>query len=154
MRRLPDEKVGVYVRDIEGRHRIVEYSEFPEGGMPEELKMGSIALHGFAVRWLRDLFAGGLGLPYHLAHKKVAHLDDAGEVVTPQAPNAHKLELFIFDAIPQATRAEVHEVVREREFSPVKNASGTDSPETARALVAAEVKRLCEENGQPHPDHA
>ena len=39
-------------------------------------------------------------------------------------------------------------MARAREFAPVKNAEGADSPETARALVAAEVRALVRERGR------
>jgi UDP-N-acetylglucosamine/UDP-N-acetylgalactosamine diphosphorylase len=152
VRRLPDEKVGVYTRDTLGRHRIVEYSEFPDGGMPEDLVMGSIALHAFSVPWLVLLFGDGFRLPFHLARKKVPFLGADGAVERPDAPNGTKLEQFIFDVIPEAERAEVQEVVRDHEFAPVKNAEGVDSPETARALVAAEVRRWHASRGLPLPD--
>ncbi len=150
--RLPDEKVGVFARDAEGRHLVVEYSEFPDGGMPDDLTMGSIATHGFSIPWLRDLFADGLVMPYHRAHKKVAHLAEDGSLVEPDAPNAWKLEQFIFDVIPLADRAAVHEVEREHEFAPVKNAEGSDSPTTARALVEASVRRWYAEQGKDPPE--
>ena len=54
--------------------------------------------------------------------------------------------------IPEAERVEVHEVARAREFAPVKNAAGADSPETARALVAAEVARWYAAAGRPPPE--
>lgn len=149
--RLPDEKVGVYARTVQGKHLIVEYSEFPDGGMPADLRMGSIALHGFGVRWLKELFDGGYALPYHRAHKKVPYLGADGKTVRPDAPNAYKLEQFIFDVIPEAARVEVHEVRREQEFAPVKNAEGVDSPETARALVREEVRRWYDAHGAPPP---
>jgi UDP-N-acetylglucosamine/UDP-N-acetylgalactosamine diphosphorylase len=46
--------------------------------------------------------------------------------------NAIKFETFIFDALPCAERAVVMETPRQEDFSPVKNAEGEDSPETAR----------------------
>ncbi len=152
VKRLPDEKVGLYARTVQGSHLIVEYSEFPGGRMPEELTMGSIALHGFGVQWLKRLFDGGYALPYHRAFKKVPYLAEDGRTIRPEAPNAYKLEQFIFDVIPEAERVEVHEVAREREFAPVKNAEGVDSPETARALVAAEARRWYEAAGREPPD--
>ena len=57
-------------------------------------------------------------------------------MVTPEAPNGIKMELFIFDTFPftdPATFAAL-EIDREQEFAPVKNASGegvSDSPATA-----------------------
>lgn len=145
------EKVGVFARDVRGKTLVVEYSEFPEGGMPEDLKMGSIALNAFSVPWLHGLLQGGLEMPLHCAHKKVPFWTPEGEV-RPEAPNATKFERFIFDVFPLAQRVEVHEVMREREFAPVKNAEGKDSPETARTLVDAEVRRWHEDRGREPPD--
>jgi len=39
------------------------------------------------------------------------------------------------DTLPDAERSLVLECDRDAEFAPVKNASGADSPETARALM-------------------
>jgi UDP-N-acetylglucosamine/UDP-N-acetylgalactosamine diphosphorylase len=157
----PDERVGVFARDVKGRQRVVEYSELPAReeeappapGEPttRPADLGSIAIHGFAVSWLRDLAADGFTLPRHRARKKVAHLDEAGSRQEPASPNAWKLERFIFDLFPLAARAEVHEVERAFEFAPVKNATGVDSLESARALVAAEVRRWHRQAGLPEP---
>lgn len=147
----PDERVGVLARDIRGRHRIVEYSELPDD-VPESVNLGSIAVHAFSVRWLRELFASGYEMPLHRAHKKVPHLDAQGERVSPTEPNAWKLERFLFDIFPEADRFEAHEVKRAWEFAPVKNREGTDSPATARLLVDAEVRRWHAARNRPLPD--
>ena len=154
----PDEKVGVFARDLRGAHRVVEYTELealdagdsaPGEAMAAPLDLGSIAIHGFAISFLKRLEEEGVHLPLHRAHKKVPHLDASGAAVVPEAPNAWKLERFIFDLFPMARRAEVQEVKREWEFAPVKNAQGVDSLLTARVMVAAEVRRWHEERGLP-----
>lgn len=154
----PDEKVGVFARDLKGRTRIVEYSELPPApepsageAMESPLVMGSIAIHGFSVRFLNDLAESGQNLPLHAARKKVPHIAEDGTRVEPEAPNATKLERFIFDLFPMAERAEVHEVKREWEFAPVKNASGVDSLVSARVLVDAEVRRWHDVRGVDLP---
>jgi UDP-N-acetylglucosamine/UDP-N-acetylgalactosamine diphosphorylase len=148
----PGEKVGVFARDVDGRLRVVEYSELPPGGAPE-LVLGSIAVNAFSVPWLRSVVeAPGFALPYHRARKKVAHLDGAGRRVEPAEPNAVKFEQFLFDLFPIAPRTFVHEVDRRREFAPIKNADGEDSPATARAAVAAEVVRWHRDAGVPPPE--
>jgi UDP-N-acetylglucosamine/UDP-N-acetylgalactosamine diphosphorylase len=151
-KRDPSERVGVYAREATGRHRIVEYSEVPEGGLPEDLVLGSIALHGFSLRWLRRTLREEPGaLALHRAHKKVPYIAPDGSTRDPATPNAYKLERFVFDLLPHAQRAEVHEVLREREFAPIKNAEGDDSPVTARRLVEAEVARWFAEHGRTPP---
>jgi UDP-N-acetylglucosamine/UDP-N-acetylgalactosamine diphosphorylase len=71
-------------------------------------------------------------LPWHRAVKKVAWIDENGRRIEPDKPNAVKLESFIFDAIPLAAKPLILQTVRTEEFSPVKNAVGVDSAETAR----------------------
>jgi UDP-N-acetylglucosamine/UDP-N-acetylgalactosamine diphosphorylase len=44
-----------------------------------------------------------------------------------------KFEMFVFDALPFAQNSIVIETARADDFSPVKNAEGLDSPQTARA---------------------
>ncbi len=151
-KRNPAEKVGVFARDLEGRVRIVEYSEAPPEAYPD-LVLGSIAVHAFSVPWLRSLVAEpGFALPLHRARKKVPFLAPEGHTVLPERENATKLEQFLFDLLPLSERVAVHEVARRREFAPVKNATGEDSPETARALVAAEIRRWHVVAGVPVPD--
>ena len=147
----PDEKVGVFARDLEGRSRIVEYSELPEDGA-EELVLGSIALHAFSTRWLHELMEGGYLPPLHTARKKVPYMDEDGARIEPEAPNATKLERFIFDVFPEAPRVEVHEVPRTWEFAPVKNATGVDSLVSSRLLVDTEVRRWHRERGREEPE--
>jgi UDP-N-acetylglucosamine/UDP-N-acetylgalactosamine diphosphorylase len=130
----PGEKMGVIAR-VDGRTGVVEYSDLPDELARQrdaegELAYwaGSIAVHCIEVDFVRELTDGGLRLPYHRAEKKVPHVGDPD----PAEPNAVKFETFLFDALPAAARAVTMEVRREDEFSPIKNAEGADSPETAR----------------------
>ncbi len=151
-KRTPGEKVGVFARGVDGRVRIVEYSELPATGA-EDLTLGSIAVHAWHLPWLGELArAPGFTLPWHRARKKVAALGADGRVVTPTTENAVKLEQFLFDLLPLAPRVAVVEVDRRQEFAPVKNATGEDSPETARAAVAAELVRWHREAARPAPE--
>ena len=63
--------------------------------------------------------------------------------MAPAAPNAVKLESFIFDVFAQARSVAVVVVDRASEFAPVKNAPGSssDSPDTARALYSQLSRR-------------
>jgi UDP-N-acetylglucosamine/UDP-N-acetylgalactosamine diphosphorylase len=150
--RSPTERVGVFARDARGRLRVVEYVDRPAEGFPQDLVLGSIAVHAFSLPFLAAFRDAGAGLPLHRARKRVPHLGTEGRVVSPAGPNAWKLERFLFDLFPHAPRATVHEVDRRREFAPVKDATGDDGPDAARAAVAAEVARRHREAGRPPPE--
>ena len=77
---------------------------------------------------------GNTPLPYHSAFKKATYIDLDGNKIVPDAPNAFKFEAFLFDAFEDLDDMVVLRVKREEEFAPVKNATGVDSPETAREL--------------------
>ena len=77
---------------------------------------------------------GNKPLPYHTAFKKATYIDKDGNKVVPDGPNAYKFEAFLFDAFGELDDMAILRVKREEEFAPVKNATGTDSPETAREL--------------------
>ncbi len=134
----PEERVGVFcLRD--GRPSVIEYSEMtPEMCAAQDaggLLYGSanIAVHLFAVDFLEANATASL--PYHAAHKKIPHVNAAGELVTPEAPNAYKFELFMFDLFPRAPGMAVLDVARAEEFAPVKNKDGQDSPASARSMI-------------------
>ena len=140
----PTERMGVLV-DVDGHIEIIEYSELtPEqaASCDEDGQWifwaGNTAIHVFDRTFLQRLTEDGRGLPLHVARKNVAYVDDKGQLVQPADaahPNAFKLERFIFDALPLAERTLIVEGNREREFNPVKNASGADSAETSRAAL-------------------
>ena len=135
----PLEKVGNFVL-AGGVVQVIEYSDLPEALAKEtnpdgslKFNAGSIAIHALRVSFIERLNSGGkLDLPWHRAEKKVPCIDEAGNAVKPESPNAVKLEQFVFDAIPLAKNAIVYETDRAEEFSPVKNAEGVDSPATSR----------------------
>ena len=139
-KRDPAEKVGVYAR-VGGRLRVVEYYEFPEEmvaarGDDGELLFGlsNPGMFLWSRRFLEEQ-AARRDLPYHRAHKKIPHLDEAGALVSPQDPNGYKLECFAMDTLPAARRTMLLACDREQEFAPVKNARGDDSPDSARAQL-------------------
>lgn len=133
------EKVGNFVI-ADGVLRVIEYSDLPDELATQTNKdgslrfdAGSIAIHALRVSFVERLNAGGqLQLPWHRAEKKVPFVDEAGNTVKPDKPNAVKLEQFVFDAIPLARNPIVYATERGEEFSPVKNAEGPDSPATCR----------------------
>ncbi len=127
---------------------VIEYSDLPERLARERDELGrrkfdagSIAIHVLSRSFVERITAdeAHFGLPWHRAVKKVAHIGEAGERVEPAKPNAAKLEAFIFDAIPMARNPLILQTVRSEEFSPVKNATGVDSAETARRDMSRRV---------------
>ncbi|MFK5920706.1 MAG: UDPGP type 1 family protein [Verrucomicrobiota bacterium] len=148
----PDEKVGVFCK--KGEHtQVIEYSDLaqelqqqtdPDGAL--RFRAGSIAVHIFH-RELVEKLGGNSGegnLPFHVAHKKNSSLDENGQLV--EAP-AIKFEMFIFDALPFAENPLILEALRESEFSPVKNARGSDSPESSRNDQLRQFARWFKANG-------
>lgn len=140
-KRDASEKLGVVVQ-CDGRTQIIEYSDLPEDVADRrtdagelELWAGSTAIHVFSRDFLEQIVADDRSLPFHVAHKAVPHLDDSGNRIEPDAPNAWKFERFIFDTLPLAERVLVVETDRDREFHPVKNREGQDSPDTCRAAL-------------------
>lgn len=140
-KRTPAEKMGA-LAEVDKHLEIIEYSELneeqaartdPEGRLV--FWAGNTAIHVFARSFLEELAGDGCRLELHVARKAVPHIDEAGELVEPDEPNAGKFERFIFDALPLATNALIVEGDRDREFNPVKNAEGNDSPATARAAI-------------------
>jgi len=93
----------------------------------------NIATHLFTRAFLEKHAAAAL--PYHVAHKKIAHVDASGGMTAPEKPNAWKFELFMFDLFPLAGSMAGLLVSREEEFAPVKNKDGVDSPGSARAML-------------------
>ena len=62
-------------------------------------------------------------------------MDENGNPVKPEQPNGYKFEQLVLDMIHEMDSCLPYEVVREQEFAPIKNKEGTDSVETARALL-------------------
>jgi UDP-N-acetylglucosamine/UDP-N-acetylgalactosamine diphosphorylase len=145
----PKDQLGNVVQ-VDGRLQVIEYSDLPDDVAERrnadgslEIWAGSIAVHMFAVDFLRRMAAAADALPFHIAHKKVAYIGRAGRLVKPKKTNAIKFERFIFDLMPSAARAIVVEVDPQEAFAPLKNASraATDTPEWVRAQMVAQHRR-------------
>jgi UDP-N-acetylglucosamine/UDP-N-acetylgalactosamine diphosphorylase len=154
------ERVGNFAL-VDGKACVIEYSDLPEerarardADGKRVLDLGSIAIHvfsrAFVERLTEDIRA--IKLPWHRAVKKVAYIDlDTGERVVPETPNAVKLEMFVFDALPLADRTMIYLADRGEVFSPVKNAMGVDSPETSRRDIIARAAHWLELAGVTIP---
>ena len=134
----PEEKVGVFCKR-NGKPSVIEYTEISKE-MAEardengELLYGEghVLMNMFNIKALEELKHNKL--PFHSAFKKAEYMNENGEIITPETPNAYKFESFIFDVFSSLDDMLIMRVKREEEFAPVKNAEGVDSPETAREL--------------------
>lgn len=161
------EKVGVFCQSG-NKTLVVEYSDLPnelaeatDANGKLLYRSGSIAIHLFNRDFVDRLGSGtdkSAQLPFHLAHKKVPFVDSNGKKKTPEAPNAYKFEMFVFDALPFANNPVIIETAREDDFSPVKNAEGIDSAQSsrddqlrqfARWAASAGIKVETNESGLP-----
>ena len=150
------ERVGNFVMES-GRLGVIEYSDLPESlararnaDGTRKFDAANIAIHILSREFVERLTADhtSFALPWHRAEKKVPHVDlVTGQRVEPARPNGVKLEAFIFDALPLAARAVLLETSREEEFSPVKNATGVDSVETARRDMSRRAAQWLEQGG-------
>ncbi len=136
----PFEKVGNYAQ-VGPRLGIVEYFEIPEELVVKKNDEGELLFNwgnpGLFL-WSRAFAAAQAAradLPVHKAHKKIPYVDSEGTLVEPSEPNGFKLETFALDTLAAAERSMVFACDRDAEFAPVKNASGVDSPDSARGLM-------------------
>ena len=135
----PHERVGALCLE-DGKPSIVEYYELTREMAEATDEKGSL-LYGFGVilnyifRVDKLLEIADRKLPIHVVEKKVPYINEAGEFVKPEEPNAYKLEELILDMVYMMDNCLPFEVEREKEFAPVKNASGVDSVDTARELL-------------------
>ena len=134
----PEEKVGV-IGLRNNKLGVIEYSDLSKVEMYAKDKdanlkywAGSIAIHMIQLAFIHKLRDRGIRLPFHRADKKVPYINSNGQRMEPTEPNGIKFESFIFDALEFTENAVTMEVKRQEEFSPVKNAEGDNSPQTAR----------------------
>ena len=135
----PYERVGALCLE-DGKPSIIEYYELtPE--MAEATNEAGSLLYGFGVI-LNYLFSveklleiAEKQMPLHIVEKKVPYLDENGNFIKPETPNAYKFETLILDMVYLMDDCLSFEVEREKEFAPVKNATGVDSVESARELL-------------------
>jgi UDP-N-acetylglucosamine/UDP-N-acetylgalactosamine diphosphorylase len=153
----PKEKLGNFCL-VNGKQTVIEYSDLPdrlaEKRNPDGslfFRIGSIAIHIINRDFVQRLNDRGFSLPLHRAVKKIPHIDEQGNRVEPAEPNGIKLEAFVFDAMPLASKSIILQTLRSEEFSPVKNATGTEGPETARQMMVARAADWLESAGLAVP---
>ena len=62
-------------------------------------------------------------------------MNENGEIVTPDEPNAYKFETLVLDMIKLQDDCLAYEVERNYEFAPIKNKTGVDSVDSAREIL-------------------
>jgi UDP-N-acetylglucosamine/UDP-N-acetylgalactosamine diphosphorylase len=151
----PEEKLGVFCT-TGGKLDVIEYSDMPrelanarrpDGSL--KFDAGSIAIHVLSVRFVERLATDpSFSLPYHRAEKKVECIDpETGRPIAPDAPNAVKLERFVFDALPRCRASILYEADRIEEFAPIKNLTGADSVESSHQIQTERAARWIEAAG-------
>ena len=135
----PDEKVGVMCLE-DGRPSIVEYYELSDEMRDAKDEKGDPA-YNFGVI-LNYLFKESelhkimdRKLPLHIVEKKIPYMNENGELINPEEPNGYKFEQLVLDMIHEMDSCLPFEVIREKEFAPIKNKTGVDSVESARELL-------------------
>ncbi len=133
------ERVGVLCLE-DGKPSIVEYYEMTEDMINSREPDGTLSYnYGVILNYLfrTDRLAELMQheLEMHVVHKKVSYIDENGNLIQPEEPNAYKFETLVLDMIHLQENCLAYEVEREKEFAPVKNAHGTDSVDTARELL-------------------
>ncbi|MBQ8640150.1 MAG: UDPGP type 1 family protein [Lachnospiraceae bacterium] len=135
----PDERVGVLCLE-DGRPSIVEYYEMTDDMIHLRDEKGNL-LYNFGVilnymfRLDRLEEIQNTSLQIHVVEKKIPYVDENGTIVKPETPNGYKFEALVLDMVHLMNSCCAYEVVREREFAPIKNLHGIDSVDSARELL-------------------
>lgn len=135
----PGEKVGLLCRE-DGKPSIIEYYEMTDemANMRNEdgeltYCFGVILNYLFSEAKLEKIM--NENMPIHVVEKKIPFMDENGEMVSPEKPNGYKFETLVLDMVHMMDECLAYEVVREKEFAPIKNLHGVDSVDSARELL-------------------
>jgi len=148
----PKEAVGVVCLK-NGKPAVVEYSEIDEETATRKDSQGNLlfnaahlCMNAFSLDFVKRVTEDNIlySLPPHIANKDIPSINDKGE---PVKVKGWKLELFIFDVFEYAKTMVAFEILRNEEFSPLKNAAGADSPETCKKQLSAYHQKLIAEAG-------
>ena len=99
---------------------------------------GNICNHFFTTSFLNNIVERYEDiLDLHIARKKISFIDAEGIKRKPDNPNGIKIEKFVFDVFKFSQNFVVWNVLREDEFSALKNSdlTGIDCPLTARTDI-------------------
>ena len=135
----PEEKVGVLCLE-DGKPSIVEYYEMTDEMLHRREADGKLSYnYGVILNYLFrvDKLNSTLSvkLPLHRAFKKIKYMNENGDHIEPDEPNAFKFETLVLDMVKLQDNCLAYEVDRNKEFAPVKNKTGVDSVDTAQELL-------------------
>lgn len=158
----PREAVGVHCL-CDGVYHVIEYSELDI--YPQLLETdsegnviyyaGNPAIHNLSVDFVQRVYDNFDAFPWHLAHKKIPHIDEAGQPVEPEAPNGFKFETFVFDALRMANHLPVAlEIDPPGEYTPTKQFDGDNSVVAARESMTNFWATWLDAAGSPVPRKA
>ena len=135
----PFEKVGVLCLDGE-QPDIIEYYELTDSMANLRDNNGDLVYsYGVIMNYLFRLTKleeiVDRKIPVHIVEKKIECLCEDGVTRKPEKENGKKFEMLAVDLIKPMGSVLPFEVVREKEFAPIKNKTGVDSVESARELL-------------------
>lgn len=135
----PEERVGVLCYE-DGKPSIIEYYELSEEMRYQRDENGELAYKDgvilnylFRVDKLEEIMKNNLSV--HIVKKKIPYINEKGEKVQPTEENGYKFETLVLDMIHMMDDCLAYEVIRNKEFAPIKNKIGVDSVDTARELL-------------------
>ena len=135
----PYEKVGVLCLDGT-QPDIIEYYELTDemaNAKDEDgnylYSFGAIMNYLFRLNKLEEIV--DKRIPVHIVTKKIECVGEDGVSRKPEKENGKKFETLVVDLIKPMGSVLPFEVVREKEFAPIKNKTGVDSVESARELL-------------------
>lgn len=153
-----NEKVGLFYKE-ENAIKVIEYTHVPKEmlEMKDEqgemvFNSGNAGIHLLSREFVKKMNALEK-IDFHLTKKKFPQ-----KGIIPEEDNVYKFEKLIFDALPEAQNVVLLEILREEEFSPIKNAHGMDSLETFKKTQLHQFKKwfkkvgvdiFCDESGVP-----
>ena len=135
----PKEKVGVICMDG-NQPDIIEYYELTDEMANQKDEDGNLAYcygaimnYLFRLEKLEEIV--NKKIPVHIVEKKIECVGEDGISRKPDKENGKKFETLAVDLIKPMGSVLPFEVVREKEFAPIKNKTGVDSVESARELL-------------------